>query len=231
MIRPDLLPLRMVESLRRASTKRPSTPSAHQDEDGDDGGYNDDEFNDEIFPCLCFEPVVFHLKGHCDGVQWYKNWDSGKNGKPILAKLIGISSESRGRFPVSGAPTFMVGVYYGTAASYHDVLKVFFEDWDKLNYFRENRETRDFYCQVDFFSVDGVQQKEFKGSARWNSKQSCDWCLSIGLKKVAALNFAHTNATCELRKDEDWESYLPVEGQPVNEVISITKTVDTSSCT
>lgn len=160
----------------------------------------------KVFEPKCGDdPITIHLVGHCDGVQWFKNIESKKTAKPILAKIIGFSNSQGLRIRVHKAPVFIVGIYYGLGCPNAQVMEHTLREWHEMNAMRRDRPTRPYYVKFDYWSCDAVQRVEFKGCAGWMGYEGCERCTSVGEHIDGVM--AHELATYPKRTDKKWTLY------------------------
>lgn len=194
LIDPKLLPKRAVNVLNH-----------HQKES--ERYYGSDSIRKEPLKPMCIdgEPITIHLIGHCDGVQWFKNFESKRTAKPILSKIIGFSKSDGSKVQVCGAPVFVVGIFYGKGCPNTEVMKRTFAEWNDLNAKRKDRQNLPYYVQFDFWSCDAVQRMEFKGCASWAGYDGCERCISEG-EWVGGV-IVHELTTFPKRIDKKWATY------------------------
>lgn len=152
------------------------------------------------------EHITIHLVGHCDGVQWFKNFESKRTAKPILAKIIGFSKKGSQKVLVHQAPVFIVGIFYGRGCPNKEVMRRLFAEWHDMNAKRKDRPSRPYYIQFDYWACDAVQRCEFKGCAFWGGYEGCERCISQGEWILGVI--VHELATYPKRIDSKWHEYV-----------------------
>jgi hypothetical protein len=167
--------------------------------------------------------VTVRIEISADGVSFMKETAQTREMFPVVGRVAAIEVENSNRmfrvpkersaesetprFLLGRCPPFLIGYFFGkNKPPTQTVMKFTADELCEWSPYTDSSDDRKISIRLYRFSADGPARSDVKGSLFHGGYNALPRCLTVGERKYGRMCYDRTD--CELRKDEDWESYM-----------------------